>query len=183
MTTVIGWGLVLCTPTACKKLDERARWARQLIGSERDPLAEKRAAEAALTASQLRAITFRQAALDFLATDRVQQFKNDKHRKQWDSTLVLVFPVFGDLPLQSIDSALVLRALLPVWKRTPETGSRLRGSIERVFAWAKPLKLFDGENPATREVLNDHCPRRRRPSITKLCPMLTYQRSWNAARP
>ena len=137
---------------------ERARWARQLIGSQRDPLAEKRAAEAALTASQLRAITFRQAALDFLATDRVEQFKNDKHRQQWHSTLALVFPVIGDLPLTSIDSALVLQALLPIWKRTPETGSRLRGRIERVFAWAKAHKLFDGENPATRDVLRDALP-------------------------
>ena len=137
---------------------ERARWARQLIGSQRDPLAEKRAAEAALTVSQLRAITFRQAALDFLATDRVEQFKNDKHRQQWHSTLALVFPVIGDLPLTSIDSALVLQALLPIWKRTPETGSRLRGRIERVFAWAKAHKLFDGENPATRDVLRDALP-------------------------
>ena len=137
---------------------ERARWARQLIGSQRDPLAEKRAAEAALAASQLRAITFRQAALDFLATDRVEQFKNDKHRQQWHSTLALIFPVIGDLPLTSIDSALVLQALLPIWKRTPETGSRLRGRIERVFAWAKAHKLFDGENPATRDVLRDALP-------------------------
>ena len=137
---------------------ERARWARQLIGSQRDPLAEKRAAEAALTVSQLRAITFRQAALDFLATDRVEQFKNAKHRQQWHSTLALAFPVIGDLPLQSIDSALVLQALLPIWKRTPETGSRLRGRIERVFAWAKAHKLFDGENPATRDVLRDALP-------------------------
>jgi integrase len=137
---------------------ERARWARQLIGSQRDPLAEKRAAEAALTVSQLRAITFRRAALDFLATDRVEQFKNAKHRQQWHSTLALAFPVIGDLPLQSIDSALVLQALLPIWKRTPETGSRLRGRIERVFAWAKAHKLFDGENPATRDVLRDALP-------------------------
>ena len=103
---------------------ERARWARQLIGSQRDPLAEKRAAEAALTVSQLRAVTFRQAALDFLATDRVEQFKNAKHRQQWRSTLALAFPVIGELPLQSIDSAMVLQALLPVWKKTPETGSK-----------------------------------------------------------
>jgi integrase len=149
---------------------ERARWARQLIGSQRDPLAEKRAAEAALTVSQLRAITFRQAALDFLATDRVGQFKNAKHRQQWHSTLALAFPAIGDLPLQSIDSALVLQALLPVWKRTPETGSRLRGRIERVFAWAKAHKLFDGENPASREVLRDALPTKAKTEHHKALP-------------
>jgi integrase len=137
---------------------ERARWARQLVGGQRDPIAEKRTAQAALRVTELRSMTFRQAALDFLATDRVAQFKNDKHRKQWHSTLAQVFPAIGDLPLQSIDSALVLRAVLPIWKKTPETGSRIRGRVERVFAWAKAHKLFAGENPASREVLQDALP-------------------------
>jgi integrase len=138
---------------------ERARWARQLIGGQRDPIAEKRAAQAALTVSQLKAMTFKEAALNFLATDKIEGLKNDKARQQWRSTLEqYAFPVIGDLPLQSIDSALVLQALLPVWKRIPETGSRLRGRIERVFGWAMPLKLYDGPNPASREVLKDHLP-------------------------
>jgi integrase len=138
---------------------ERARWARQLIGGQRDPIAEKRAAQAALTVQQLKAMTFREAALNFLATDKIEGLKNDKARQQWRSTLEqYAFPIIGDLPLQSIDSALVLQALLPVWKRIPETGSRLRGRIERVFGWAMPLKLYDGPNPASREVLKDHLP-------------------------
>jgi integrase len=137
---------------------ERARWARQLVGGQRDPIAEKRTAQAALRVTELRSMTFRQAALDFLATDRVEQFKNAKHRQQWHSTLAQVFPAIGDLPLQSIDSALVLRAVLPIWKKTPETGSRIRGRVERVFAWAKAHKLFTGENPATRDVLRDALP-------------------------
>ena len=62
------------------------------------------------------------------------------------------------MPLNKIDTAIILRALLPVWQKTPETGSRLRGRIERVFAWSKPLGYFDGENPASREVLKDHLP-------------------------
>ena len=61
-------------------------------------------------------------------------------------------PVIGDVPLKEIDFALVLQTLNPIWKKTPETGSRLRGRIERVFAWAKAHKLFEGENPASREV-------------------------------
>ena len=65
---------------------------------------------------------------------------------------------------------LCLKALLPVWKRTPETGSRLRGRIERVFAWAKPLKLFEGENPASREVLKDHLPTKAKANHHKAYP-------------
>jgi integrase len=136
----------------------RAREQRQLLADAHDPLAVKKDALAALKVTKLHTMTFREAAEQFLATDKVEQFKNDKHRQQWRSTLALSFPVIGDLPLQSIDSAVVLKALMPVWKRTPETGSRLRGRIERVLAWAKPLGLFVGENPASREVLKDHLP-------------------------
>ena len=120
--------------------------------------------------SELRTLTFRQAALDFLATGRVEQFKNDKNRQQWHSTLALTFPVIGDVPLKEIDSALVLQALLPICKRTPETGSRLRGRIERVFAWAKAHKLFDGENPATNDVLKDALPAKAKVNYHKAYP-------------
>ena len=111
-----------------------------------------------------RTSTFRQAVTDFLQTSRIDSFKNDKHRAQWRSTLeTYAFPILGDLPLQSIDSAVVLQALLPVWKRVPETASRLRGRIERVFEWARPLGLFAGPNPASRETLKDHLPAKAAP--------------------
>ena len=136
-----------------------AAHARRLTRDGRDPIEVKRQTIVEHRVEQLKTVTFRQAALDFLSTAKVEQFKNDKHRKQWRSTLeAYAFPVIGDLPLQSIDTALVLKTLLPVWKRTPETGSRLRGRIERVIDWAKPLGLFVGENPASRDLLKDHLP-------------------------
>ena len=64
-----------------------------------DPIEVKHQAVAATKLERLRNITFRQAANDFLSTDKVEGFKNDKHRKQWRSTLELAFPVIGDLPL------------------------------------------------------------------------------------
>ena len=85
--TVIGWVLVRCTPKPARSPRGWPR-ARQLIRSQRDPLAVKRAAEAALTASKPRAKTFRLTALDFLATDALTQFKIDMHRQQWHSTLL-----------------------------------------------------------------------------------------------
>ena len=66
---------------------------------------------------------------------------------------------------------MVLQALLPVWKRIPETGSRLRGRIERVFGWAMPLKLYDGPNPASREVLKDHLPAKAKTEHHKALPL------------
>jgi integrase len=137
----------------------RAREARQLILDGRDPIEVRHEAQAAAKIERLKTMTFRQAAIDVLQTTKIEGFKNDKHRKQWRSTLEqYAFPVLGDLPLQSIDTALVLKALMPVLKRAPETGARLRGRIERVIDWAKPLGLFVGENPAKRELLKDHLP-------------------------
>ena len=141
----------------------KASEARKLTREGRDPIAVKNEVQAALKAAELKTITFREAALDFLQTSKIDSFKNAVHRQQWRSTLESVFPVIGDLPLQSIDSAIVLQALLPIWKRTPETGSRLRGRIERVFEWARPLGLFQGPNPASREILKDHLPVKAKP--------------------
>ena len=149
----------------------RAREARQLLLDGKDPIAVKREVTASAKIERLKTMTFRQAALEFLRTSKVQAFKNDKHRKQWASTLEsYAFPTLGDLPLQAIDTGLVLKTLLPVWKRTPETGSRLRGRIERVIDWAKPLGLFHGDNPARWNLLKDHVPAKAKPEHHKALP-------------
>jgi len=64
--------------------------------------------------------------------------------------------------LQEIDSALVLKTLLPIWSKTPETGSRLRGRLEPVFAWSLAHKLYAGTNPASLDVLRDALPAKPR---------------------
>jgi integrase len=142
---------------------QKAIEARKLTREGRDPIEVRDQAQAALKVASLKAISFKEAALDFLQTAKIDSFKNAVHRKQWRSTLERVFPVIGDLPLQSIDSGIVLQALMPIWKQTPETGSRLRGRIERVFEWARPLGLFEGQNPASREILQDHLPVKAKP--------------------
>ena len=136
--------------------------ARRLARDGRDPIEVRRQSIAAHHAQQLKTLTFAEACERFLATDRVESFRNAVHRKQWRSTLAKAYPVLGDLPLQSIDSAILLKVLLPIMKATPETGSRLRGRIERVLEWARPLGLFSGPNPAAREALKDHLPAKRK---------------------
>src|SRR4028118_901334 len=42
----------------------------------------------------------------------------------------------------------VLKVLQPLWKTKPETASRLRGRIERVFDFARARGQRSGENPA-----------------------------------
>jgi integrase len=43
---------------------------------------------------------------------------------------------------------MVLEALQPIWTKTPETASRVRGRIENVLDWAKARDVRAGENPA-----------------------------------
>ena len=69
--------------------------------------------------------------------------------EQWESTSRnYVSPVFGALPVQNVDVALVLKALEPIWTTKPETAGRVRGRIERILDWAKARGLREGENPA-----------------------------------
>lgn len=77
------------------------------------------------------------------------EWKNPKHVQQWENTLsTYAYPVLGGLPVSSIDEALVLKVLMPIWKEKTETATRLRGRIESVLDWATFNKFRQGENPA-----------------------------------
>ena len=82
-----------------------------------------------------------------------------------------VTPVFGALPVQNVDVALVLNALEPIWTIKPETASRVRGRIERILDWAKARGFRQGENPA----------RWRGRLDTLLVPRTKVQRLWHHA--
>ena len=56
--------------------------------------------------------------------------------------------MFGELPVQAVDTDLVIKALAPIWTTKTETASRLRGRIESVLDWATVSKLRTGDNPA-----------------------------------
>jgi integrase len=128
---------------------ERAADARKLRACGNDPLAAKRAQRAAIQqrAEQMKDLTFDQAAGEYIQSHRAG-WRSLRHAEQWEETLGLCNPVFGGLPVGSIDLALVLRVLEPLWTARPETGNRLRGRIERVLDWAKVREYRSGENPA-----------------------------------
>jgi len=92
--------------------------------------------------------TFKQCALLYLDT-KLDEFKNDKHKKQWGSTLeTYAYPTIGELSVAAIDRAMLLDILRPIWTARNETASRLRGRIEKVLDWAKVEGYRTGENPA-----------------------------------
>ena len=87
--------------------------ARSLAGACRrqlhegiDPIEARNAQRAAAKLDAARSMTFRQCAEACIAA-RQAGWRNAKHAKQWPATLqAYAFPVFGDLPVAAIDTAL-----------------------------------------------------------------------------
>ncbi|MFN0317149.1 MAG: tyrosine-type recombinase/integrase, partial [Burkholderiales bacterium] len=95
-----------------------------------------------------KAITFAQCAAAYIESHKAG-WRNAKHAEQWTNTLeTYAGPVIGPLPVQDVDTGLVLKILEPIWASKPETASRLRGRIENVLDWAKARGYRSGENPA-----------------------------------
>ncbi|MCL1630104.1 integrase arm-type DNA-binding domain-containing protein [Roseibaca sp. V10] len=123
---------------------EKARDARELIRSGGDPLGEKRAAQEARRSQ----VTFTDAAEETIKT-KASEFRNEKHKKQWRSTLeTYAAPTLGDMPVADITVDDIKRVLEPIWTTKTETATRLRGRIEAVLAWATVHGHRTGDNPA-----------------------------------
>jgi integrase len=113
-----------------------------------DPLTVKREAAAKARVVDAKAMTFKAAAETYIAAHQAG-WRNAKHRAQWPSTLeTYAYPTFGALPVQAIDTGLVMKILEPIWTTKPETASRVRGRIESVLDWAAARDYRQGENPA-----------------------------------
>jgi hypothetical protein len=126
----------------------RAAEVRKLKWEGVDPLQKKREERAAAKAEDGKAITFQNAATAYSAAHKAG-WKSAKHGDQWTNTLRdYAYPVFGDLPVQRIEVAHVMKVIEPIWRTKTETASRIRGRIEAVLGWAQAHGYRTGENPA-----------------------------------
>ncbi|MGU9980157.1 tyrosine-type recombinase/integrase [Phreatobacter sp. HK31-P] len=131
-----------------KEAREKAARCRNLRANGIDPIEEKHRAKAKARADAARAMTFQKCAEAYIDAHQAG-WKNEKHVAQWTSTLTsYAYPVFKELPVSSIDTAMVLKVLQPIWNTKTETASRVRGRIESVLDWARVREFRDGENPA-----------------------------------
>ncbi len=125
-----------------------AREMRDKIRRGIDPVEERKAAKAALFAAQKRGLTFDDAVDKFLA-HKLEELTNDKHRKQWRSTLMTyASPQIGKMLVSEITVHDVQRLLDPIWLTTTETATRVRSRVESVLDWAQVKGHRSGENPA-----------------------------------
>jgi integrase len=127
---------------------EHAVDCRKLRLRDVDPIEARQSDKAETKLALAKSMTFRQCAEAYIAAHK-SSWVNAKHAAQWPSTLsTYAYPVFGNLPVQSVDVALVTKALEPIWQTKTETASRLRGRIETVLDWATARNFRQGDNPA-----------------------------------
>jgi integrase len=141
-----------------KQARERARKYRQLLADGIDPIdardSEKQArAEKAHKAAGIP--TFKEATERYFKVHG-DKWRNDKHRKQFSSTLeAYAYPTLGNLRVDEIVKEHVLKCVEPIWRKIPATASRVRGRIESVLSWAIANGYRQG-NPAKWEDNLEH---------------------------
>jgi integrase len=127
---------------------EAALQCRKLRFAGVDPIEHRAAERAARAVATAKAVTFDQCAAAYLAAHR-NEWRSEKHARQWPITLATISPVIGKLQVSAIDTALVVKALTPVWNRAPVTASRLRGKVEAILDYAAVSGFRPpGDNPA-----------------------------------
>jgi integrase len=127
---------------------EMAREARKSIQDGFDPIEARKARKQARLLEKASSISFQDCAEKYIAAHKAG-WRNPKHADQWSSTLeTYAYPVFGKLAVASVDTALVLKAIEPIWSTKTETASRVRGRIESILDWGTAREFRVGENPA-----------------------------------
>ncbi|MBR1199336.1 integrase arm-type DNA-binding domain-containing protein [Bradyrhizobium sp. AUGA SZCCT0158] len=158
-----------------KTARDRVIEARQLLSAGIDPVKQRETERAAAKIDRAKAVTFKHCAESYIAHHQAT-WKNPVHRKQWSSTLeTYVYNSFGSLPVSAVDTAMVIKALDPIWTAKPETAGRVRGRIERILDWAKVSGFRAGENPARwRGHLSEKFAKKRKLRKVKHHPAMPY---------
>lgn len=141
-------GLGSVSNISLEEAREKAALLRKQLANGIEPLAEKQQQEREKSLQLAKTMTFKDCAEAYINAHQ-SGWKNPKHLQQWQNTLTqYAFPIFGNLDVKSIDTALITKCLEPIWLTKNETAGRLRGRIESVLDWATVRGFRTGENPA-----------------------------------
>jgi integrase len=115
---------------------ELARQCRRLVKQGKDPIRERDAEIARNVAASVATMTFDEAAARYIAQHR-SSWGNPVHAAQWPASLKrYVSPIIGKMSINDLDTAHVMRVLVPIWHEKPVTAKRIRGRIESIIGWA-----------------------------------------------
>jgi integrase len=149
-------------------------------------VANKRAKRSALIAAASRNKTFKDCAAAYMDA-HASDYTNEKHRKQWASTLeAYAYPVIGKMLVADVTMRNVLDVLLQetvhrdqskgkLWYIKAETAKRLLDRIRTVLDYATVNEYRTGTNPATwRGYLDTQLPSPRGLKEVKHHPAVPY---------
>lgn len=147
---------------------EAALQQRKVARQGDDPLAEKR---------RSKAIPSLKAAAILFHKQNEPNWRNDKHRKQWLSTMeTYVFPAIGSKSVAKIDSNDIIAVLDPIWGSKPETARRIKQRIGIVLKWAI-ARGYRIDNPA--DAVQQGLAKHDRSKVRRM-PALPYREVRNA---
>ncbi len=148
---------------------------RKLLLRQIDPIEARDADKTRKALQDARSITFAECAAAYIRAHR-SDWRSAKHAEQWPTTIeTYCGPIIGGLPVQDVDTGLVVKVLEPIWTAKPETASRLRGRIESVLDWARVSGYRTGDNPARwRGHLDNVLPALKKSKRVKHHPALPF---------
>ena len=160
---------------------KRAAEARSVLMAGNDPIALKQGQRTAAHLNAARAVTFAKAGAQYI--DAHRSGWSAKSTQAWTSSFDQhVYPVIGALPVQEIDTSLVMQVIEPIWTTKTETASRVRGRIEAVMDWAATAASVKATTPhvgtATWRISSPPRPRSPRSSTLTRCRIRRFQNSW-----
>ena len=144
-----------------KEAREHALRLRKIARAGGDPLAERR--------QERRTVPTFEAAATQVHAAHAPTFKNQKHRKQWVSSLIPMFAAFGAKRVDAITTADILTAISPQWLERPETSRRVLQRLRVIFDWCQAQGYCTGNNPTQ--------------GITKVLPKHRAVKAHHAALP
>jgi len=138
--------------TTLAEARDKARPLRQAVDDKRDPIAERKAAEAAAQAPPAPAapvMTCRKFAPTFIAFQKGRKKTWRDDQTKLENTIL---PVWGELPIRSITRTMIAELLTDIAEDAPIGVNRYQAVITRFFAVAGNRGLLgpDGLNPAAR---------------------------------
>lgn len=179
-------GLGSCATVSLEGARTLAQEYRRLLRTQGvDPIDARRDAQEQRAIEKAKAMSFKDAAEAYIKS-HCKGWRNEKHAAQWSMTLLGLTPngketkenycaVLHRVPIQSIDTALIIKVLDPIWAEKSETAGRVRGRIESVLNWAAAGGFRKGENPARWRGHLDHLlPPRSKVRKVKHQPALPY---------
>lgn len=133
---------------------ESARRIKVSIAKGYDPLVEKKLIRAHLASQASKNKTFKWCAEQLKAK---QIFSNEKHSKQWSSTLTTyAYPVIENLNIADIELAHIKEILDPIWYTKNTTADRLLGRVRAIIDFATVSGYRDKSNPANWKGFLEH---------------------------